>query len=177
MESDQPADARAQWRAERTTFQRVYDVSTGMTEYASAKAVSQRADCSVDGARAALEQLAEMGIVERRDGRPTTYRRNESYLRWKRVESLAQEHSVSDLRAELESLLTEDESFQTQFGVPDPDAVSPKSFDIADHDALHDRWDALTRWRTVREDLAVLQEALHRASGDSNGQTGTSASV
>lgn len=62
-------DARSRWREERTTFQRVYDVITGTTDYATAKAIGERADCSADGARAALSQLVEMGIAERRGDR------------------------------------------------------------------------------------------------------------
>lgn len=170
-------DARARWREERTTFQRVYDVITGTTDYTAAKAIGERADCSTDGARAALSQLVEMGIAERRGDRPAEYRRNESYLRWKRVETLAREHSASELREEVEALLEEDRSFQERFDAPDPDAISPAVFEGVDHEAIHERWDALTRWRSVREDLEVLQQAVHRAEGDTEGRTGKSASA
>lgn len=170
-------DARARWRAERTTFQRVYDVITGTTDYETANAISERADCSPDGARAALTQLAEMGIVESRGDRPAEYRRNESYLRWKRIESLARTHTTVELREEVEALLEEDQLFQEEFEAPSPDAVSPAVFESTDHEAVHEQWDALTRWRSVREDLEVLQRAIHRAEGDSENRTGTSASV
>jgi hypothetical protein len=33
-------DARTRWREERTTFQRVYDVITGTTDFATARAIS-----------------------------------------------------------------------------------------------------------------------------------------
>lgn len=170
-------DARARWRAERTTFQRVYDVITGTTDYEAATAISERADCSPDGARAALTQLVEMGIVESRGSRPTEYRRNDSYLRWKRIESLARGHTAGELREQVEELLEEDQSFQEEFEAPDPDTISPAMFESTDHDVVHERWDALTRWRSVREDLEVLQQAIHRAEGDSENRTGTSASV
>lgn len=178
MSNEAPGgDARARWRAERTTFQRVYDVIMGTTDYETATAISERADCSPDGARAALTQLVEMGIVESRGDRPAKYRRNASYLRWKRIESLAREHTTIELREEVEGLLEEDQSFQEEFEAPDPDAVSPAVFESTDHDVVHDQWDALTRWRSIREDLEVLQQAIHRAEGDRENRTGTSASV
>lgn len=170
-------DTRTRWREERTTFQRVYDVITGTTDFATAKAIGERADCSADGARAALSQLVEMGIVERRGNRPVEYRRNESYLRWKRIETLAREHSAAELREEAEALLEEDRSFQERFDAPDPDAISPAVFESVDHGEIHKQWDALTRWRSVREDLEVLQQAVHRAERDTEGRTGKSASA
>lgn len=156
-------DARRRWREDRTTFQRVYDVVTGLTEYAPVGDVADRAACSDDGARDALSQLVEMGIAEKREGRPAAYRRNESYFRWRRVEELSRDHTAADLRARVEELLEEDEAFQERFDAPDPDAVSPEVFETGDHDAIHDRWDAVSRWRTVRNDLVVLQRAVHRA--------------
>lgn len=174
---DHAGEARARWREERTTFQRVYDVVTGTTEFATAKEIGERADCSADGARTALSQLVEMGIAERRGDRPVEYRRNESYLRWKRIETLAREHSAAELREELDGLLEEDESFQERFEAPDPGAISPAAFEPPDHETIHDRWDALTRWRSVREDIAVLQRAIHRADERTDGQTGESASA
>ena len=102
-------ESKRRWREEQTTFQRVYDVVTGTTDYATASEVAEEADCSADGARDALAQLVEMGIAERRDGRPATYRRNDSYFRWKRVEDLATSNSVADLRAKIDELAAEDE--------------------------------------------------------------------
>lgn len=156
-------NSRRRWREGRTTFQRVYDVITGTTDYASASDVADAADCSDDGARDALAQLVEMGVAEKRDGRPATYRRNDSYFRWKRVEALATDNSVAELRERIDDLTAEDESFRSRFGAPDPDSVPPSTFEAHDHEEIHDRWEALARWRTVRRDLTVLQRAAHRA--------------
>ncbi|MFC7082324.1 DUF7342 family protein [Halorussus caseinilyticus] len=162
--SDSHADESARrWRDDRTTFQRVYDVMTGTTDYATASDVAETADCSDDGARDALDQLVEMGIVERREGRPATYRRNDSYFRWKRIEDLATNNSVADLRARIDELVAEDERLRERFDAPGPEAVSPAAFETNDHDEIHDRWDALARWRTVRRDLEIFQRAAHRA--------------
>lgn len=156
-------DAAERWQTERTTFQRVYDVVLGAEETLTAATVADRAACSETGARKALEQLSEMGIVERDDGRPVAYRRNDAYLTWRRVEELARDRSPEELREQVDELISDDEAFQEQFGVPDPDAVTVDDASIDDADAVHDRWDALGDWRTVRRDIPVLRRAIQRA--------------
>lgn len=156
-------EAQRRWKKDRTTFQRVYDVITGVTDYARASVISERADCSPDGARNALTQLAEMGVVDQRGSRPAEYRRNESYFRWKRVETLANDHSHAELRERLDQLLEEDSDLQRSFGVPDPDAVAVARIEDGDHAAIHDQLKSLSRWRTVRRDIELLQRAVSRS--------------
>ncbi|WP_458191000.1 DUF7342 family protein [Haladaptatus sp. NG-WS-4] len=155
--------ARKQWQADRTTFQRVYDVLVGTYDAASAQQFAEWADCSENGARQALEQLTEMGIAERTDTRPATYQRNPSYFRWKRVEQLAREHSLSDLRARIDDLIEDDQAYQAEYGVPDPDAVVTSDDAGEEHETVHERWDDLTEWRTIRRDIALLKRAVQRA--------------
>ena len=155
--------ASDRWQEHRTTFQRVYDVLVGSQASLTAGEFAEEANCSETGARKALEQLSEMGIAERRDGRPAGYRRNDSYFRWKRIESLAREHSPDDLRTRVDELIEEDAKFQETYGVPDPDAVSTADVAVDDHDALHDHWEDLSEWRTVRRDIRVLRRAVERA--------------
>jgi predicted transcriptional regulator len=153
------------WQGERTTFQRVYDVLVGTRSFLTTQEFADRAECSETAARNALEQLTEMGVAERRDGRPARYRRNNSYFRWKRVESLTREHSPDELRERLDDLVAEDEAFQDEYEVPDPDAVSTADLRVDDHDAVHDRWEDLSEWRTVRRDIKLLRRAVERVHG------------
>ncbi|MDB9249116.1 hypothetical protein PN419_08835 [Halorubrum ezzemoulense] len=162
--SDGREKTRQQWKRDRTTFQRVYDVITGVTEYTGASGIADRADCSTDGARDALTQLAEMGVVDHREGRPAEYRRNESYFQWKRVERLADEHTHAELREHLDQLLEEDADFQRSFSVPSPDSVDIARIEGGEHAAVHDRLESLSRWRTVRHDIELLQRAVSRAA-------------
>ena len=159
------SNAAARWQNDRTTFQRVYDVLAGSESFLTAREFADRAVCSETAARSALEQLAQMGIAERRDGRPAGYRRNGSYFRWKRVESLAREHSSDELRDRLDDLIAEDAAFQNEFGVPEPDAASAVHLPVDDHDAVHNRWENLSEWRTVRRDIKLLRRAVERARG------------
>lgn len=169
--------ARHQWREDRTTFQRVYDVLAGLTEYERVETIAERAACSADGARNALTQLFEMGIATRRGSRPAEFRRNDSYFRWKQIETLADEHSLPELRTRLTELINEDEQFQEQFAVPDPNSVPPTQCTDSDHAMLHEKLESLSRWRTVRYDITLLQDAITRAERHQHdeGQTGISA--
>ena len=169
--------AQRQWRENRTTFQRVYDVLTGVTEYERVNTIADRAECSVDGARNALTQLREMGIATKRGNHPAEFRRNDSYFRWKRIETLAEEHTPPELRERLTGLIAEDARFQEQFGVPDPNAVSSTRLADSDHEMVHERLESLSRWRTVRYDVELLQDAITRAERHRHGddQAGVSA--
>lgn len=160
--NDRGSDAADRCHEGRTTFQRIYDVVLGTQSTLTAAAAADWAACSETGARKALEQLVEMGIVRRHDGRPATYRRNDAYLTWRRVERLADEHRPIELRERVAELIAEDNQFQQRFGVPDPDVVTEADFPD-DHDALHDEWEALAEWRTIRRDLHVLRRAANRA--------------
>lgn len=136
---------------------------TGVTDYATAGDVADRAECSDDGARGVLAKLVEMRIVEKRDGRPAEYRRNDSYFQWKRIEELARENSAAALRSQIDELVKKDGAFQERFDAPGPDSISPTEFETTDHDEIHDLWEALSRWRTVRHDIEILQQAAYRA--------------
>ena len=186
MSEDEPTEhspqsdtetAQRQWREDRTTFQRVYDVLTGVTEYERVNTIAERAECSVDGARNALTQLREMGIATKRGSRPAEFRRNDSYFRWKRIETLADEHSSAELRERLTELIDEDTQFQAQFEVPDPDAVSSTRLADNNHEQVHEQLESLSRWRTVRYDIELLQDAITRAERHQHGddQAGISA--
>jgi predicted transcriptional regulator len=156
------SSAADRWQDERTTFQRVYDILVGAESFLTVQEFADRAECSETAARNALEQLAEMGVAVRRDGRPARYRRNESYFRWKRVESLAREHSPDELQERVDDLIATDKKFQEEYGVPDPAAVSTADLPVDDHDALHERWEDLSEWRTVRRDIRLLRRAVER---------------
>ncbi len=154
--------SRERWQEDRTTFQRVYDVLVGTQSPEPAATVAERADCSETTARRTLEQLAEMGIADRRDGRPVTYRRNNSYFEWKRIESLASDHDTATLQERLQELIDEDVQFQEQYDVPTPDSVSTAAVPVSDHERVEAQWEDLNEWRTIRRDIRLLRRAIDR---------------
>lgn len=159
-----------QWDRDRTVFQRVYDVLVGTTDSVSAQQFAEWANCSENGARQALDQLVEMGIAEQTEARPSLYQRNPSYFRWKRIETLAHEHSAGELRARLEELMQTDRELQEKYGVPDPDAVVVSDDSPKDHETVHERWDDLTEWRTIRRDITLLKRAVQRIESSNDGR-------
>ncbi|MDJ1432411.1 hypothetical protein [Halostagnicola sp. A-GB9-2] len=169
-QSDSSNDPSRRWETDRTTFQRVYDILVGTTDSVPAQQFAEWAHCSENGARQALEQLVEMGIAEQTGDRPTLYQRNPSYFQWKRVETLAREQSAGELRTRLEELIETDQELQETYGVPEPDAVVVSDDPRENHDVIHDRWDDLTEWRTIRRDITILKRAVQRAESTNNGR-------
>lgn len=163
-----PADAGTdtppyEWDAGKTTRDRVYEVAIQLHDPATTSEVADRADCSTDAAREHLDWLADVGVVERDDDRPTTYRRNESYFQWRRVEELRREYTSDELLARLEALTGEERSYRERYDAAHPDDVN--ALDAADHDAVHEVWRDLSDWRTVRREIRLLERARRVARG------------
>ncbi|MFC5368601.1 DUF7342 family protein [Salinirubrum litoreum] len=168
MPERSPPESTEHATDDRTVFERVYDVITTTTTPTPVSTIAERADCSETGARRVLTQLVELGIATEQGTRPVEYRRNESYFEWKRIEALATDHSESALRERFESLQTDDEQYQAEFGVPSPDAVTAQT----GPDDAEVRWEALRDWQTVRRDIRLVRRALDRvvASTDDRGR-------
>jgi len=58
--------------------------------------------------------------------------------------------------------------------VPDFDVVPPELIEDQSHEAAHETLEALSRWRTLRDDLRVLQRAVHRAAQREDVHSGVS---
>jgi hypothetical protein len=157
------------WQDDRTTFQRIYDLLVGTQTFRSASEFATQAHCSETGARRALEQLSEMRIAVRQEGRPTTYRRNDSYIQWKRIDALTQEHDDEELQDRIQNLILRDEDFQEKYDVPDPNAVSTTDLPVDAHDRLHERWDDLNEWRSIRRDIRLLRRAVDQSKSHVSG--------
>ena len=86
--------------------QRVYGTILRTREPATASVIAERVDCDPKTARKYLRWFADLGIVTRHDGYPTTYERNDAYFEWRRINHLAAEHSVDELQECLRELTT-----------------------------------------------------------------------
>ncbi|MFD1562827.1 hypothetical protein ACFR99_04615 [Haloarchaeobius amylolyticus] len=111
-----------------------------------------------------------MEIAEQTETDPALYQRNPSYFQWKHIERLVREYSPSEHRGRLENLHETDQEFQEKYGVPNPDAVVVGDDPAEDHDMLYDRWDDLTEWRTIRQDIMILKRAVRRTGAEFYGQ-------
>lgn len=141
-------------------MERVRDVLTGTREFRSASEVADEARCSETAARKALEQLVEMGVAERREGRPAGYRRNESFFEWRQVEKLARENEAEELSQRFHELLEADRELQERYGVPEPGMVKVGR---EGHESVHEELESVRKWKTIRGDLGILQRAIERA--------------
>jgi hypothetical protein len=155
--------ARESWDAERTTFQRVYDVLVGVHEATSVAQFARWADCSETGARSALEQLTETGIAQRREGRPAEYRRNDSFPLATDRSARARASPPRNYVEASRTSLSETTNYGEKSGVPGPEAVTGDELVADDHEQLHEIRDDLTEWRTVRRDIGMLRRAERRA--------------
>lgn len=59
--------------------ERLLDVVVGLRTPTKVSAIAERADCDTETARDYLEWFDEMGMVQRHDGRPVRYERNDAY--------------------------------------------------------------------------------------------------
>jgi len=151
-------------RGERTRDD-FLDAVLGLAEPTPVSEVAERAGHGVDAAREYLEWFAEMGIVTRVGDSPATYRRNQSYLNWRRVQTLREEYTTDELLAFLESETDRIEEFVGEYGVSSPDAVSLSEEAFVAHRTVESVWNDLSEWRTARRHVALLERALSSERG------------
>jgi len=106
-----------------------------------------------------------MGIVlADRNGRPACFHRNRAYLEWQRANTLAREHTREELRHRLEAIEDRERSFRDTYGTDDPNAVNV--FEHDSHARIHEVWDDLGEWRTIRRDKRSFDLARRMLEND-----------
>jgi len=152
--------------ADRSTKERVYDVATTLTDPESVATVAERADCSKGGARANLEWLAELGVVEKVADDPAMYRRNDAYFAFLRVDRLRREHDSEEIEARIEEYERREAELAEGFEADSP-AGAEALLTVA-FEELDTAYDRLSEWRTVRRRLRDLRRAHLLAGGGSS---------
>lgn len=151
---------REAWAARHDTRSRVRQVITGTREPVSAAEIADRARCSTNAARKYLDELAEERLVLASTGRRgARYRRNDEYFRWRRAFDLSREHPASALVDRLSDLEGRTSNFRDRFGAASPDEVDFPPEDVP-HEDLHDLWEALNEWESVRREVSLHEDAL-----------------
>ena len=69
-----------------STRERMFDVVLQLREPTKVSTIADSADCDTETARDYLQWFASMGMVREITGRSVRYVRNNSYLRWRRIE-------------------------------------------------------------------------------------------
>ncbi|SDY16357.1 DUF7342 family protein [Halobellus clavatus] len=143
------------------TKQRMYGAVLHAREPMTAAEIAERADCSEESARTHLSFYADLGIVIHHEGRPARYERNDDYFEWRRVNELANVHTVEELQARVSDLTDQIEAYREEY-----DADSPSDVDVLEYDAerVDDVYADLGDWATAIEERRLHERARQKAT-------------
>lgn len=151
----------------QSTRERMMDVVVQLHEPTKVSIVAERAGCDTETARNYLSWFADLGLVREHGGRPVRYERNESFLRWRRVERIREQYSEEEIVNELGEVLQAIEEYRDQFGADTPGQVSLK--EASRDTTVEDAWEALSEWQTLERRAELLDEARRDAYSTSGG--------
>lgn len=147
---------RAEWKAETTPFERVYEIIEQTQAGQSAATIADRALVSEPTARRHCKTLVNTGFAEtEQDGQTTLYKRNSDRVLMSRIRQLREEASREDLIEGIREMKATIREYEQQYDVLSPDALA-RELDPDDTEG----WTDLSDWRTTRQNLAVAQAAL-----------------
>ncbi|GAA0250752.1 winged helix-turn-helix domain-containing protein [Haladaptatus pallidirubidus] len=143
--------------------ERVYRIALELTDPTPVSEVADRADCSANAARRHLKRLAEIGLLTRVTENPVTYRRNEAYFKWRRLNRLA-ELSEQEYKSRLGDLLAENEDYKQTYDVERPDDIDPLEY--AEYGDPEQVWLDITNWEAVRQEIHDLRRVNRDSATD-----------
>lgn len=143
-----------------------FDAVLGLDKPATASDVAELAGRGVDAAREYLEWFERLGIVTQITETPATYRRNQEYLDWRRVQKLREEYSSDELVTFLEAETEREETYSERFDAENPGAVSITPHASATGRSVQDVWEDVSAWKTARRRITLLERALTTGTGD-----------
>ncbi|WP_148414598.1 hypothetical protein [Haloferax sp. KTX1] len=156
-------------RGERTRDD-FFDAVLGLSDPATVSEVADLAGHGVDAAREYLKWFEQMGIVKQVTESPATYERNQSYLNWRRVQTLQDEYSSAELLEFLKAEAARVKELAEEFDVASPEAVSLSKHASATDQSIEDVWEVVSAWKTARRRVDLLERALATGSGDAADQ-------
>jgi len=139
--------------------ERLLDVVVGLRTPTKVSTIAERADCDPETARDYLEWFDEMGMVQRHDGRPVRYERNDAYFQWRRIDQIRAEYSKQDISEALIDVLEQIDDYRAQFDAEHPDEVSLVDVTREKNMSTEAAWEALSEWETLERQAALLDAA------------------
>jgi predicted ArsR family transcriptional regulator len=165
LDPDAIDTVRQRWRENTDTFGRVYDTILAITTPTPYADIAETAECSPNAAKKHLERLVEMGIARTNgESRPARYERNEGYLEWQEASRIAAGLAVDDIIERVQRLETHREEFEDRFETTDPSSVEVFAQD--NHEAIHERMEAVSEWHAVERDIRLYELARQLAQND-----------
>lgn len=152
-------------RGERTRDD-FLDAVLGLDAPATASDVADLAGHGVDAAREYLDWFERLGVVRRVTDSPATYRRNQEYLNWRRVQTLRTEYAPDELVGLLQREAERLEGFEAEFDSTSPDDISIVEYAGETDRSVEDVWERLSAWRTTSRRVTLLERALTTTSDD-----------
>ncbi|MFC7213477.1 winged helix-turn-helix domain-containing protein [Saliphagus sp. GCM10025334] len=147
---------KAEWKAETTPFERVYEVVEQTHDGQSAADIAERALVSEPTARRHCKALVNTGFAEaEQEGRSTIYKRNADRVLMTRIRELRRETTREELLDGIKRMKREIRRYEDQYDVVSPEELS-RELDADDGQG----WEDLSTWRTTRQNLAIAQAAL-----------------
>jgi len=148
---------KADWKAETTPFERVYEIVEQTHDGQSAAEIADRAPRERANGPSTL-QVARVntGFAETdQDGQTTLYRRDSDRILMSRIRELREEVTRPELLDSIRDMKAEIRRYEDSYDVVSPEELAQQ----LDGDEA-EGWDDLTAWRTTRQNLAVAQAAL-----------------
>jgi predicted ArsR family transcriptional regulator len=139
--------------------ERLLDVVVGLRTPTKVSTIAERADCDAETARDYLQWFDDMGMVQRHDGRPVRYERNDAYFRWRRIDRIREDYSEQEIVDALGDTLEQINEYRAQFDATHPDEVSLVDATRAQKLSTEAAWDALSEWETLEQRAALLDAA------------------
>jgi len=144
------------WKSETTTRERVKAVITRTTEPTPASDIAEKARASKPVVRDELNELTEIGLVEKIDGgQGALYKRNDQMYIYQQVVKLHEEYSEDELIETLQDLKQTVQEFRRKYSVESP-AELAQQLDPDDQKG----WEDHTAWQTAQKNL-YLSELPH----------------
>ena len=139
------------------TRQRVHGVILHARDPMTAAEIADRANCTEDAARDHLSFYTEQGIVTKHESEPARYKRNDEHIEQRRVDELADDHTIDELQIRVSELTDQIEQYRDEYN-----ADSPADVDLTDADAADDIDDVyieLSNWATLIEERRLHERA------------------
>lgn len=143
-----------------------FDAVLALNSPGTASDVAELAGHGVDAAREYLEWFEQLGIVIQITESPATYKRNQEYLNWRRVQTLRKEYSTEELLDFLKTEAARTEMLESEFDSTSPDNVSIARYAEETEQSIEEVWERLSTWHTARRRVTLLERALATESRD-----------
>lgn len=145
----------AEWKQSTTAFERIHTVLKNTADPRTTGEIADAAATTKPTVRKHVQPLVDAGMVEEdASGNATRYAWSRTQRRVNRVAELAEDHSPAELDAKIRRAKERIAALAEEFGVDSPTEL------VARLDAHDDSgWNALSKWRTLEDDLKRLKAA------------------